>query len=400
MLYRRSLFPLLLQLLQLLLRLQDTIAILPTAGIQLIHSNGQIVHQLLASQASFGPSPSMTLKQPSFPLMTAPVDNPLLCDTITTTTDTPFRNAIVLVPRGDCTFQVKTLQAQRLGAVGVIVMGSLESRYSINKTTNEWIYPQDKLDYDCNNGMAMIDAKALRHIDIDMDKTTTTSHYDPANNALLSGESPTNLCWTQSTDQLMHCPSKACLLTGTKPSSSSSSSLTSKVQACCAWDLHVWLYSDPTVTTNITIPTVYVTMEQSKLLLESIGMSINVMLYSRWRSPYHISSIVIWALGVLVASFAAWSSAQDYRQSAAKQHEQQLLLASPHTHERVPSTGGGGGGSPRNQSPTHHQQQQQQQQQQYPEEQLELSAGHALGFILMASSGLFILFFFKVSISP
>ena len=116
----------------------------------------------------------------------------------------------------------------------------------------------------------------------------------------------------------------------------------------------------------------------------------NVLLYSRWRSPYHISSIVIWALGVLVASFAAWSSAQDYRQSAAKQHEQQLLLASAHTRA-APA-----GGSPQRQSPSHHHQQQLQ----YPEEQLELSAGHALGFILMASSGLFILFFFKVSALP
>lgn len=383
MLFRRSLFPLLLQLLLLLLHLHDSIAILPTAGIQLINSNGQIVHQMLASQASFGPSPFMSLKQPSFPLRTAPLDNPLLCDNTTTTTATLFHNTIVLVPRGDCTFQVKTLQAQRLGAVGVIVMGSLESRYSINETTKEWIYPQDKYDYDCHNGMAMIDAKALIHIN---EKTTTETKYDSANNPLLSGESATNLCWTQSTDQLMHCPSKACLLTGVNPSSTTSPS---KVQACCAWDLHVWLFSDPAVTNNITIPTVYVTMEQSKLLLEGVG-TMNVLLYSRWRSPYHISSIVIWALGVLVASFAAWSSAQDYRQSAAKQHEQQLLLASAHTRA-APA-----GGSPQRQSPSHHHQQQLQ----YPEEQLELSAGHALGFILMASSGLFILFFFKVSALP
>jgi hypothetical protein len=335
-------------------------AILPTAAIQVTTAQGETFN-LLASQASFGSYPlESPERNAAHALVAAPSDNAHLCDNSTTTRIAG--GGLVMVPRGLCTFELKALIAQRLGAAGVIVYGSLESRYTTNATTGTLLYPQDKLDYDCHYGSAYVDASAF-HLD--------NGVYASSNDALVSGPSSANLCLAHSPNQLATCPSKACLLTGNASDH--------KMQLCCAWDLHVWLYKDPNITENITIPAVYVTMEQ--YLLMKTGTT--AVVYARWRPHYNVSSILVWALGVLVASVAAWSSASEYR--TATKHVQQQ------TNESTDSGGAGGMETSRAHPATQHQHQHHPQ-----EEQLELSAGHALGFIVMASSGLFILFFFKV----
>jgi len=40
----------------------------------------------------------------------------------------------MMIPRGECTFETKVYNAQLLGASGVIIYGTLGSRYSLNKT--------------------------------------------------------------------------------------------------------------------------------------------------------------------------------------------------------------------------------------------------------------------------
>jgi hypothetical protein len=105
--------------------------------------------------------------------------------------------------------------------------------------------------------------------------------------------------------------------------------------------------------------------------------------------------MLIWALGVFVAAVAAYSSASDIRSmtrslkrriesrgdrgseipkgdagSGDEQEESASLMAAPQSPVRAYS--------------------------QPAEETLELGAEHALGFIVMASSGLLVLFFFKV----
>jgi hypothetical protein len=361
----------------------QVVAILPTAAIQVTTAQGE-TFQLLASQASFGSYPpqkesserSSKTATTAHPLVAAPTDNTHLCDNSTTTRIAG--GGLVMVPRGFCTFEFKALVAQRLGAAGIIVYGTLESRYTTANGTT-LVYPQNKMDYDCHYGSAYVEASAfqLEH-----------GVYAPSNDALLSGDGPsTNLCLAHSSNQLNTCPSKACLLTGNTTSTSTSTSTSNadphnhKLQLCCAWDLHVWLYKDPTITENITIPAVYVTMKQ----YQQLKTGTTAVLYARWRPHYNVSSFLVWALGVCVAATAAWSSASEYRTATKQQQQQQ-------TNGSIAATASSGGGmEPSRVAPStqHHYHQQQ-------EEQLELSAGHALGFIVMASSGLFILFFFKV----
>ena len=96
------------------------------------------------------------------------------------------------------------------------------------------------------------------------------------------------------------------------------------MEACCAWDLHVWLYSDPSIPTwyePVHIPAFYVTMEEGSQLLATMAESDNaggavavgVTMYARWAPTYNPSAALIWALGVLVCFVASYLSASEYR---------------------------------------------------------------------------------------
>ena len=96
-------------------------------------------------------------------LLLAPSDNALLCQNVTMTTTTAtdratsssaaasvYQDSVILVGRGQCTFETKAMNAQRLGASGVIIYGNLASRYSLNNTekgpdhqytTEDIVYP-------------------------------------------------------------------------------------------------------------------------------------------------------------------------------------------------------------------------------------------------------------------
>lgn len=362
---------LLLGLILTMARMAAVESILPTAGLDIHVANGN-TYSLLASQASFGKLSEMTASENTpYQLEHSPSDNWLMC--VNATQSDQFKEKILLIPRGDCSFQHKTMNAQRMGAAGVIVYGTLGSRYSMNTTSGEQIYPSKGYDYDCQKGEAEIPKSALNF------------PYDASkNDALLGGANEQqNLCLKNSKDQLSKCASKACLLTNGNTTSEDT------VQACCAWDLHVWLYNDPIFgPQNVTIPAVYVTMEEAAQLQNDMAHNSPVMatMYSRWRGDYNWSSILIWALGVLVAAFAAWASAGEYRDLAQHLIQRRATRTVPQAsagvivkegEETTAVTATNASAAPM-------------------EESLELSAEHAFGFIIMASSGLFILFFFKI----
>lgn len=190
------------------------------------------------------------------------------------------------------------------------------------------------------------------------------------NNLVLSGDSDKNLCKQLSDDKLMNCPSKACLLTGKQTGSSR--------EACCAWDLPIWLYDDRSIEEKTTIPAAYVTMEQAHQLFGFMGGEElqHVRLYARWKPEWNLSSGLIWALGVFVAALAAFLTADDYRKLSDKVMRAQRRQRSSPEQGRQPR--------PAHRPSTH------------PDETLELTPIHALGFIVMASSSLMILFYFKI----
>jgi hypothetical protein len=372
-------------------RITGVHGITQTAQINVQLSNGE-AYMFYASQASFGPSPKMGVENnAAYSLALPPQWNTLLCNnaTLPTPDTTVYQDSFLLVPRGECTFETKAINAQRLGAAGIIVRGSLASRYSRNESTFEITFPTKLYDYDCNKGRAEIPASFIR---LGTGSSPSDMVYNAdQNDPVLSGSSTSNLCRSNSPDNLQNCPSQACLLTGNKTTSKDDGANDVSLEACCAWDLHIWLYNDPIFgQDDVTIPAVYVTFQQGKKLLDDMRSNrITVVVSSRVRPSYNIAAILIWALGVFVCAFAAYSSANEYRNMAAViasrregstnfSGEQVALTTSvalsPSNTVNVTS--------PRASYNN--------------EDTLELNAGHAFGFIVMASSGLMILFVFKV----
>ena len=380
-----------------------TQAVLPTAEILVQASDGLEKYTMLASQASFGPlSPMEANSQAPSRLQLPPLSNPLLCENVTLSSSSSSsssnsalsleRNTVLVVPRGDCTYQHKALQAQKLGAVGVILYNTLASRYSINTTAHEGekfpsystkdiLFPQEYYDYDCHKGSASIPTVDLSFSPLPYDGQT--------NDPLLSGDTQDNLCVLHSEDSLRHCDSKRCLVTGLedddKNDNNNKDSSTTRV--CCAWDLHLWLYPDPTMEneTSIDIPMVFLTMDQGAQLLETIkkDSTTQVLILSRWRPNYNVSALLIWMLGVCVAAMASYWSAKDYHIGIRK------LIQCRRNARTLASLSNGAAGLFRPTTPLAERNPMQ-------EETLELEPIHALGFVVMASTSLFVLFYFEV----
>jgi hypothetical protein len=145
--------------------------------------------------------------------------NALLCDDTSYSASyiantMPKNKFVMLVPRGECTFETKAYHAQLLGASAVIIYGTLASRYTYNTTaTNvtttttsssfngflnpDMIYPKSKYDYDCQYGKALIPVSQASQSGLTLNPT-----YNPYKNDILlssvvvssSTSADTNLC--------------------------------------------------------------------------------------------------------------------------------------------------------------------------------------------------------------
>ncbi len=451
-------------------------AILPTAAIDVqvkindgstSTSDSNEIFTLLASQGNFAPMPPMSMSpdldndqnQKLVPLYPPPND-PLLCGIVgeiePIRTTQPF---VFLVPRGTCTFQEKTLVAQKYGASGVIIYGTLSSRYGFNETTGDVVYPQEYYDYDCSKkkgkgfGRAYIPASKL--VDVNAGGSgrinTNGKPYNSANDPLLSADG--GLCFLYSdynskspADYAKQCPSQRCLLTGnaTTPTEPNADAM---VEACCAWDTHVFLYHDDSMYDSetgrpyepINIPSFYITMEEATTLLDTINNANNananvnesdsavyITMYSRWYPKYNISTVLIWAVGVFVAALASYLSASEIRlatkqiqygnanldytasddtgsgagnsgtsSSITSSDNDQRNEVSPTPvstrggYERVSDGSSSGSGSASNSNGEFRKAIP-------PEETLELTPMHAIFFLVFSSLGLLTLFFFKI----
>ena len=313
-----------------------------------------------------------------------------------------LQDAIVLVPRGNCSYERKTWTAQQYGAKGVILYNTLASRYGYNETTLEITWPLPQHDYDCNNGMAYIPMQELEFYS----DANQQQPYFSALDARLSGrDEETNLCFKYATDGnnfFNTCASKRCFLTGNTSTTNPDS-----WQACCAWDQHLYLYPDSALhaanseqAVVITIPTVMVTMEQGQDLLdqwEAAGADNSnsnnnnaPLLYgsisSRWKLNFNLSALLIWILGVTVCAVASYHSASDYHLAIARRTDR---VGRRNRRRRRPSDEDENDRQlvaprPIPRSAIH-------------DEQMELEPIHAIGFILMASTSLIVLFYFEVT---
>jgi len=360
-----------------------THSVLPTAGITIKYtatspdlefSVGKDHVTLFASQASFGSEPAMadTFDPPSnlqshLPTQ-PPNDNSLMCDAPQFSVQ---EGSILLVPRGVCSFAEKTLNAQNAGASAIIIYGTLTQSYSVNETTSDIIFPQDKNDYDCDFGSDEIALDSL------------TLPYSDSDDAVMK----------QCGATLPNCQSQRCLLTGNESGNDS-------MKACCAWDMHIWLYGNNDDTAKqINIPALYVTMAQIDVIFNILNNSQDavVEIYQRWRPEYNYSGILIWALGVFVAWLGSYLSAGDIRSKSkyligqdqrpregmgSRVGSRESILSNVNSEVEITARD-----ESRNENPDFIPKE---------EEELELQVEHAFFFIIFASASLFILFFFKI----
>ena len=202
--------------------------------------------------------------------------------------------SVLLVPRGECSFEYKLQRALSWGAMGVIIYNTLESRYNWNETSGEVVYPKPRVDYDCSLGSTM-----LQNVPFDLDP--------PAYN----GSDIDRYCNQKSPDNMFSatsCASGRCLI--------AYKAADYDFQACCAWDIHVDMSQDldlPKSTATDEGLAIFVTMAQSDELLQQIGSQAAVQ--PRHYPVFNASSLILWMLAVAITAFASWNSASEYRQA-------------------------------------------------------------------------------------
>jgi len=371
-------------------------AILPTAAIDVssVEDDGDGGYTLLASQASFGIWPKEGAgKNDDMILISPPEDDPLLCneseDIVSYAKVGSIPNSYyngeagtkyaMIVPRGTCTFERKALSAQRLGADGIIIYGSLGSFYSVNQTVidsngdndplDSVIWPEDKHDYDCDNGRGFVPRSSM-----------VIPYSTTDNDKFLSGSANDgNLCAKNDSQFQNKCSSERCLLTGEIVQEEG----VDMMEACCAWDFHIWLYHDSELSSeDVEIQALFITMKESTNLINSLknDKNVKVVMYRRPTPTYNFSSVVIWLMGTAIAVTAGYLSASEYRDLSSTKlssiRGQNVLSVNRREMQRT-----------RNSSEVSDEN---------SPETLDITMGMVLGFVLMSTASLLILFYLKI----
>ena len=314
-------------------------AVLPLAKIELYRpsSSSTPFRSMHASIASFGPHlhfgrPSRNDRKHGIPrlISLAPTENELLCNAtkmnnLTSDYQLAISGSIMLLARGECPFAQKVLNAQNLGAEGVIIYNNPSSRYKIssagvsNATFIQNItWPLPRNDFECENARSWIPQDNLSFNPMPYNKEV--------NDAILVGDiSGNSQCANLNVDGVTsfhdNCKSKRCVLTGTKRTNDKN---ISEMEACCAWDMYTDMNGIYSINNQIRIPSVYITMKQGSVLLkelESAGMKIKVVMYDRYYPDFNFASILIVMLGIFVTWLASWMSCKDYRSTKKKLDE-------------------------------------------------------------------------------
>jgi len=199
-------------------------------------------------------------------------------------------------------------------------------------------YATAQQDYDCSNGAAWVHSLG--------DK--------------LSGF-PTSSCATDS-----RCSSHRCLLSGEQDE-------TGRHRVCCAWDTYITM-ADSEMTSSGSIPAVYITMQDLDVLESATEVSSTsastCALFLRPTVAVDIAAIIIWALGVATVALAAYRAGADEKESMQRERSNTRAVGSLGSHE-----------APRE------------------EDRLELTSQHALGFVILASAVLVLLFYVDLHVA-
>lgn len=252
-----------------------------------IRINGNLYHGSYGNFGSRSSFDDLFLQKP-------PSDDPLLCKNLTSFARYTS-NDIVLVPRGSCSFESKMVRAYDLGAVGVIIYNTLESRYDENDTSV--IYPVKEMDYECDNGQVQIEDLPFEFDPPAYNGTIMNSYMEmDTENTLPQFASSSDGCdsrrWVfthQTSDRLYN--------------------------ACCAWDNHVSMSYDHKLLNVDTshMVAIFITMEQSEDFKSLLVLEHTASIQARPYPRFNASSFLIWMLATFVVGFASWFSGKEYR---------------------------------------------------------------------------------------
>ena len=77
----------------------------------------------------------------------------------------PEEDTVMLVPRGECSFERKAYAASAFyGAKAILIYDRLAARYRYDETSERVIYPINKFDYDCRKFVILLSVLCLNFI--------------------------------------------------------------------------------------------------------------------------------------------------------------------------------------------------------------------------------------------
>lgn len=280
-------------------------------------------------------------------LILAPESNPYMCDlqlhssmsaewTNTTFADyggSYFDNAVALIPRGKCSFEKKIFLAQDLGAKHVVIYDTLASRYHGSTSASE-------IEYDCNNGAALIPESELYTA-----SKTNGWEYDTRNDDLLSGTfQEGNLCAiyndldAENSDDLFDnkCESKKCVTTALKEERTGNNTVMPMIQACCVWDLFYRMGEDKHVKYEVEISSSYINIAEGEKLLEALieNQFMEVIIYLRRYPVVNLSKLLVIFIALGTVCMTSWFSSKIYR--TVRHQLETVPLELPEEEEALP----------------------------------------------------------------
>jgi len=154
-----------------------------------------------------------------------------------------------------------------------------------------------------------------------------------------------------------------------------------EMEVCCAWDLHQYLYGSGELD-NPSIGAGFLTIAEGEEVLKGMGDGGSATFEERPRPSYNLSSVIIWAVGTFVVVLASYVSGGDLLH--------QIKFLKNGERSKVGQSSGVAGGQGESVGRLDREEHI------GGGESMELNSRHAVGFLIMSSATLLILFFFNL----
>lgn len=339
-----------------------------------VSSSPENVVQFVVSRATFG-APLPSKASSSLKLIRGAISSD--CSSVQLSADAANGEAsAVLVDRGGgCAFVQTALLAQAAGASMLIVRDTVAGAFASAKQTGTRIY-------DCSLGDGRVSSNASFPL-------ATTSFSKDGKDYLAA-------CTAD-----RRCVSQVCVLTGQQDLSDHS------FQVCCFQNSLVRMQAAVSMqaqATQVTIPVVFTSLHDASVIqtmLES-AKPVYVQPFHQEESPWNLSMLLIWLMGVCIVMGAAYYSSSDERHYSYEKVAHSSLYDDPLETKGYAyiSIEDDGKSSRRKESNTRNNEDQVDDEEDSDDEggddKIELSSAHAVAFLVGASTMLLLAYYVHV----